>query len=776
MNRIVWAFALFVLLIPLAYAIEPFVVRDIRVNGLQRIAAGTVFNYLPIKVGDSLTEESARDAIRALFKTGFFKDVRLERSGDVLIVTVEERPSIDSIKISGTKEIDEDTLKKGLKEVGLAEGRVLDHSILDKTEQELKRQYFSRGRYAVKIKTTVTSLERNRVAIKIDVSEGKVAKIKKVTLTGNKAFSDKELLRTFKLTTSNLFTFFTKNDQYSKQQLAADLENLRNYYQNRGYLEFNIESTQVSITPDKEQIYLTINVTEGDKFTVSGFKLAGRLVVPEEELRPLIGVKAGDVFSRQAVTETNKRITDRLGNDGYAFANVNAVPDVDRDKRTVAFTFFVDPGQRVYVRRINFTGNANTNDEVLRREMRQFEGAWFSTGKVQRSRERLQRLGYFEDINIETPAVAGTPDQVDVNVSVKERLINNFLAGIGYSSDGVLLNASITFKNLFGTGKELSASVDTSKVNKHVNLTYTNPYYTADGVSRSFNLYSNRVDAAQARTAIYTSDTAGAGVLYGIPISEERTISFGLAYEKVSLGLTANSAKVAKDFVDTYGSDNSQFVATLGWAYDTLDSPIFPSQGMVHRVSVESTVPGSDLEFYRLTYLGSLYQPLGKRFTLKFKTELGYGNGYGDTTELPFYKNYFAGGSSTVRGYRSRSLGPKDVGGPDANLPIGGSTRVLGNVEFLFPVPGTVEDNKSMRMSLFLDAGMVYPKSDIIDTSGIVRYEGKVDLGELRYSVGLAFNWYSPVGPLSFSLARPMNAKAGDDTERFQFSLGVPLR
>ncbi len=751
---------------PFAQAIETFTVADIRVEGLQRISAGTVFNYLPVKVGDTLTEDSARDAIRALFKTGFFKDVQLERAGNVLVVKVIERPSIDSIKITGAKDLEEDALKKGLKEVGLAEGRVLDSSVLDKTEQELKRQYFSRGRYAVKIKTTVTPLERNRVAILIEVAEGRVTKIEQIALVGNKSFSDKQLLDVFKLSPSTLFSFLTKNDQYSKQQLAGDLESLRSFYQNRGFLEFAIDSTQVSITPDKQQIYLTVNITEGKKFTVTGVKLAGKLILKEAELRKLISVKPGDVFSRQEVTESSKRISDHLGDEGYAFANVNAVPDIDRDKDTVAFTFFVDPGQRVYVRRVNIYGNISTNDEVLRREMRQFEGAWFSTSKVQRSRERLQRLGFFDDVNIETPAVPGATDQVDINVTVKERLVNNFLAGIGYSDvDGLLLNANITLKNLFGTGKELSTSVDTSKSNKHVDISYLNPYYTQEGVSRSLNVYSSRVDAAAANTAAYNSDTLGAGVLYGIPIGEDRTISLGLAYESLSLKVVSTSARIAQDFVAKYGDKNASFKGTLGWAYDTLDNPIFPERGTVHRIFGEVALPGSDLEYYKLTYTAAHYMPVTKNISFKFKTDLGYGAGYGSTTtELPFYKNFFAGGSSSVRGYRSRTLGPKDLGGPDPSLPVGGNSRILGNMEMLFPVPGTSNDNKTMRLSVFMDTGMVYGPGE------------RADLSQLRYSAGLAFSWYSPVGPLSISFAKPLNAQPGDRREGVQFTLGTPFR
>ena len=762
----------------LAQAIENFFVKDIRVDGLQRIAPGTVFNYLPVKVGDTLTDVSARDAIQALFKTGFFQDVRLERDGNVLVVHVIERPSIDSIKISGTKEIDEKTLLKSLKELGLAEGRVFINSLLDKTEQELKRQYFSRGRYAVSIKTTVTPLERNRVGIRIDVAEGEVSKIQGIAIVGNRVFKDSVLRKTFTLSTSTLLSFITKNDQYSKQQLGADLESLRNFYQNQGYLDFTIDSTQVSITPDKQDIYVTVNITEGRKFSVTDVKLGGKLIVPEAEIRSLIHVKAGDVFSRQDVTDSSKRISDRLGNDGYAFANVNAVPDIDREKGTVAFTFFVDPGQRVYVRRVNFTGNLATNDEVLRREMRQFEGAWFSTSKVQRSRARLQRLGFFEEVNVETPPVSGSPDQVDINISVKERMVNNFLFGVGYSdADGPLINASINFKNFLGTGKEFALAGDNSKVNRNINLSYTNPYYTAEGISRSFNLYSTKTDAAAANTAAFTSNTSGIGVGYGIPVSEEHSLNFGLAYERVDLQANAvTGSAVAKGFILESGESNSLFKTTLGWARDTLDNPIFPNSGTQQRASVEASIPGSDLEYSRLSYMASAYIPITKFLTYKIKSSLDYGDGYGETATLPFYKNFYAGGSNSVRGYRARSLGPRDhsvhahdggtavvIASPDSTLSIGGNKRVLANTELLFPFPG-LTDNTAMRLSVFVDAGMVYGSSE------------NVDLGALRYSTGLAFNWFSPIGPLSISYAFPLNARTDDKTERVQFTLGQAFR
>lgn len=764
MKRFCAALLIYLLSAVPAAAIESFLVKDIRVDGLQRIATGTVFNYLPIKVGDTLTENSAREAIQALFKTGFFQDVRLDRNGSTLVVHVVERPSIDSIEIAGTKEIDDKTLLKSLKEIGFAEGRVFNSSVLDKVEQELKRQYFNLGRYAVRVKTTVKPLERNRVSIRIDVAEGEAARIRSINFTGNRIFSDKELQDTFKLTTPRLFSFITKSDQYSKQQLSADLESLRNYYQNQGYLDFTFDSTIVSITPDKRDIVISVGLNEGRKFTVSGVKFSGKLLVPEEELRKLVTVKPGDIFSRQEITASSKRVSDRLGNDGYAFANVNPIPDINRENGTVAFTFFVDPGQRVYVRRVNFIGNLATNDEVLRREMRQMEGAWFSTGKVQRSRERIQRLGYFDDVNVETPAVAGSPDQVDVNITVKERMLNNFMAGIGYSdAEGALINASVNFKNFLGTGQELVINGDTSRVNRHLNVSFIDPYYTADGISRSFSYYATRMDASQASIAPYTSDTRGLAMTYGIPLSEAHSLSAGLAYEEISLGTSPTSAKVAQDFVAANGSDNNAFKINLGWARDTLNDPMMPTSGTQQRLSLETAIPGSKLEYYRTIYTASLYYPLAKYLSYKIKGTAEYGEGFGKTDELPFYKNFFAGGSSSVRGYQSRSLGPGDAGGPNPLLPIGGNKGFLGNTELLFPFPGAA-DNKAMRLSLFVDAGMVYGPTEVID------------LRQLRYSAGIAFNWYAPIGPISISYARPLNAFPGDRTENVQFTLGQPFR
>lgn len=738
-------------------------VKDIRVEGLQRISAGTVFNYLPVKMGDTLTEKKSQDAIRALFKTGFFRDVRLERDKNVLIVTIVERPSIAGIKIVGTKELSEEDLKTGLKEIGLAEGRVFNKSLLDRVEQELRQQYFARGYYGVVIRPTITPLERNRVDINIDVIEGRVARIHEINIVGNRLFGDKQLRKLFSLGPKPWYALFSSRDKYSKQKLAGDLERLRNFYQDQGFLEFNIESTQVSITPDKENIYITVNISEGKKYTISGYKLAGVFVLPEKEINELIGIKSGSVFSRKEITEISKRITDRLANNGYAFTNINPIPDVDKEKSQVFFTFFVDPGRRIYVRRVNFSGNVTTTDEVLRREMRQQESAWYNASKIQRSRIRLQRLGFFEDVNVETPAVPGVSDQVDVSMTVKERPTGNLLFGIGFSdTDGLLLNARITQSNLFGTGKELSVGIDNTRSTTNFNIRYVNPYYTNEGVSRGFNFFSSTVDAAEADTAAYTVDSRGLGIFYGIPLSEDNKIDVGVDVERIDLKTNSTSAQVAQDFVAINGPSNTVLKTTLGWSYDTLDSLLVPTSGSIQRLTAEITLPGSEVEYYKLTYTAGRYWPLSETLTFKTRVELGYGDGFGDDDSLPFYKNFFAGGSSTVRGYRSRSLGPRDTLPP--NDPIGGNRRVLANMELLFPFPGATVENKTMRLSLFTDAGTVYGPGE------------KLDLGQLRYSAGLAFNWFSPIGPLAVSYAVPINEKPGDRTETVQFTLGVPLR
>jgi outer membrane protein insertion porin family len=740
-----------------ALAIQPFVIKDIRVEGIQRTEAGTVFSYLPVKVGEKLDDEKAAAAIKALYGTGFFKDVRLEVQNDVLIVMVQERPAISQINFTGTKEFDKKQLIDALKQTGLAEGRIFDKSLLDKAEQELKRQYLSRGKYAVSVTTTVTPLERNRVAINFDVDEGEVAKIRQINIVGNHAFKEKELLDLFALTTPGWMTWWTKNDQYSKQKLAADLETLRSFYLNRGYLEFAIDSTQVSITPDKKSIYITINVTEGPKYTVSDVKLAGEMLVPEEELRKLIKIHPGEVFSREKLTESTKLMGDRLGNDGYAFANVNAVPELNKEKREVAFTFFIDPGRRVYVRRINISGNTRTRDEVIRREMRQMEGAWYSAAKIARSRERVERLSYFTDVNVETPAVTGTTDQVDLNVNVTEKPTGNVMVGAGFSSsEGIILSGSVSQANVFGTGNFLAVQVNSGKVNKVYSLSYTDPYYTADGVSRGFDIYRRRVDTSYYTTlAKYVSDSYGGGVRFGIPLNEMDSISVGLAGESTSLTLFSDSPQRFRDFVNTFGEHSTTLRLDAGWSRDTRDSLTYATKGHYQKVFGEVGLPGGNLKYYKLSYQNQWLTPLSKTFTLSLNGELGYGNGYGGNP-LPFFKNFYAGGVSSVRGFRSATLGPRD---PSDDTSLGGNRRIVGNIEVLFPFPG-MRNDKSLRFSAFVDGGNVFGQDE------------KVSLSGLRYSGGLALTWYSFMGPMKFSIAQPLNKKEGDKVERFQFQLG----
>jgi outer membrane protein insertion porin family len=755
LNRLTLALAAVFAVQPV-FADEPFVVKDIRVEGIQRTEAGTVFSYLPVKVGEVMTDEKTAAAIKALYATGFFKDVRLEARDGVVIVTVEERPSIAKITLSGIKEFSEDDLKAGLKQTGLAEGRVLDRALLDKAEQELQRQYFNRGKYAVEIKSTLTPLERNRVAVQFDVVEGDSAKIQQINIVGNKAFKEKELLDQFTSTTPGWLTWYTKNDQYSKSRLGGDIEALRSFYLNRGYLEFNVDSTQVSISPDKEGIYITVNVTEGPQYKVSDVKLAGQMLVPEAELQKLVTVKPGEVFVRDRLTETTKKIGDRLGNDGYAFANVNAVPELDKEKGTVAFTLFVDPGRRVYVNRVNVAGNTKTRDEVVRREVRQMEGAYYDAEKINRSRERINRLEFFNEVNIETPAVPGTTDQVDVNVSVSEKSTGSVMLGAGFSSsEGLILSGSVSQSNVFGTGNRVSAQINSGTVNTVYSLSFTNPYFTLDGISLGYDLYRRDVDSSELdNTGFFENSTIGAGVRFGFPINERDFISLGMSYEQNSVKVDATSPQQWQDFVTQFGTDNDTLRLDGSWARDTRDNYLFTTKGMLQRVAAEVGTPAGSLQYYKLSMQHQQYFTLGRNFTLMLNGELGYGDGLSGKP-LPFFKNFYAGGTSSVRGFQNGTLGPKDVDG-DA---LGGDKRVVGNAELFFPLPG-LKDDKSLRMSAFVDAGAAYGAGEEFSVDG------------LRYSAGIAVLWVSPLGPLKFSLAQPLVEKTGDKAEVFQFTLG----
>jgi outer membrane protein insertion porin family len=743
-----------------ASAMEPFVVRDIRVEGIQRTEAGTVFSYLPIKVGDTLDQARASQAVKALFATGFFKDVRLEAEDGVLLVILEERPAISQIDIVGAKEFEPDQLKSALKSTGLAEGRILDKSLVDKAEQELKRQYLGRGRYAASVTTTITPLDRNRVALTFTISEGDVAKIRQINIVGNQAFDEGDLLDLFVLTTPGWLTWYTKNDQYSKQKLAGDLESLRSFYLNQGYLEFNIDSTQVSITPDKRDIYITVAINEGAKYSVSDVKLAGEMLVPESELRPLIQLNPGDTFSREKLTESTKLISDRLGNDGYAFANVNAVPELDREKQQVAFTLFIDPGRRVYVRRISIAGNSRTQDEVIRREFRQMEGAWYSLEKINRSKRRVDRLGYFKDVTVETPAVPGTTDQVDVNMTIAEKPTGAIMLGAGFSStEGLVITGSISQSNFLGTGNFVSVQVNTGNVNTVYSLSFTKPYWTPDGVSAGFDIYKRDVDAEDTAVSAYNTSTLGIAGRLGVPITEDDSIFLGLGYESTDIGITATSPLRYREFVREFGEKTDSMPATVSWARDRRDSVIYPTSGTFQRASSEVGLPGFDLTFYKLSYQLQWYYPITRDFVLFFNGEVGYGDGYSGKP-LPFFKNFYAGGISSVRGYEAGTIGPKDIFG-DA---LGGNERYIANVELLFPVPG-LRGDKSTRMGVFFDAGAI--RNNTADGSILLDNDQS-----FRFSAGLSAFWISPFGPLKFALAKALNPSPEDKTQSFQFQVG----
>lgn len=736
-------------------AIAPFVIKEIRVDGIQRTEAGTVFSYLPVKVGDTMDESQAAGAIRALFATGFFKDVKLSVAQDVLVVTVQERPSIASIEINGVKDFPKDQLKDNMKLAGLAEARIFDKSVMEKAAQELKRQYVARGKYSVKVETKVTELERNRVAIVFDVVEGTVSKIKQINIVGNHAYKEEDLLDMMKLSPLGWFSWFGSSDQYSKQKLTADMETLRSYYLDNGYLEFTLDSTQVSITPDKKDIYITLNISEGAKYTVSKVGISGNTLVAKSEVEKLVQIKEGDVFSRKALTDTSKKIGERLGVDGYAFANVNAIPEINKETHTVAFNFVIDPGQRVYIRHINVAGNTKTRDEVIRREFRQVEGAWFDIEKIKKSKQRTDRLNFFSEVNIETPAVQGTTDQMDVNVSVKEKSTGTFSVGAGYNSgEGIVFTGGVSQANLFGSGNNLSTTMNTSRVNRNVSVSYTNPYWTDDGVSRGFDVYDRNTNAANMAVSQYTSATQGGGVRFGVPIGEDESLSYGLSTERSKIGLTALSPVRFVNYVNTFGSKNTTVLGTVGWGRDTRDSAIYTTAGTVQHLYLEAALPVLDMRFYKLNYDHQIFHQVADDWVLMLNGQAGKGGGYGGR-QMPFFKNFYAGGPGSVRGYDPNSLGPRDVN----NLSIGGTRRVVGSIELFGPFPGNKE--KSIRLSGFLDGGAIYGASDLQGSMG------------MRYSAGVAFTWLSPMGPLKFSYGLALNRQPVDKIQKLQFTLGT---
>src|SRR5574343_622399 len=742
-----------------ASSFRPFVVRDIRVEGLQRTEPGTVFTYLPIKVGETVDAAKITESIRALYATVFFKDVRIEAEGHDLIVSVVERPAIASITFEGLKEFEKDVVLKALKEVGLADSRIFDRSVLERAEQELKRQYLSRGKYAVQITTTVTPLERNRVGINFDIVEGETAKIREINIIGAKAYPESELQDLFELSTPTWMSWYTKSDQYSRQKLTADLEKLRSFYQDRGYLDYAIDSTQVSISPNKENIYLTISQSEGNRYMISSVKVVGEFIVPEEEIRTLVKIAPGQVFNRDKVNQTVKAITERLGKEGYAFANVNAAPDINREKRLVGFTLFVDPGRRVYVRKVNITGNTKSRDEVVRQDMRQIEDAWYDADKIKLSRERLMRTDFFKQVDIQTPPVAGTNDQVDANVNVEEKSTGSFQIGAGFSSyEKLTLSGSISQNNLFGSGKNATLAVNTSKVNTLYSLSYTDPYYTVNGISIGYDGYYRTFNSATLDwLSTYKTMSGGGGIRFGYPLSETSSMNLGFTIDSTNINLSGASQVTGTtsdgtpysypnvpyniyNFTQKYGSTNTSLISSVGWRLNSFDSNIMPTKGNRFATGVELASPPGSIAYYKLSYQQQHFVPLTPKKSLiaMANFNLGYGNGMGDKA-YPFYKNFYGGGIGSVRGYKPGTVGPQATNAGGGTSYIGGNEIATGTFEFQGAFPGLT----------------CSPTNNTIATSA-----------------GIGMSWVSPVGPLKFSLGYPIGAGPGAQKQPFQFTMG----
>ena len=743
----------------MAHAAAPFVVQDVRIEGLQRVEAGTVFAYLPIKKGDTFTDDKGSEAIRALFATGFFNDVRIATEGNVVIVRVQERPAISGVDFSGDKEFDKETLTKAMKAVGLSPGQYYDKSLVDKAEQELKRQYLSHGFYAAEVTTTITPVDANRVNVLFSVIEGPKAKIEQVAFIGNKTFKASTLNDEMQLSTPNWFSWYTKNDLYAKDKLAGDLENIRNYYLNRGYLEFAIESTQVQVAPDKQSMYLTVTLHEGEPYKISSIVLAGNLLDKQAELQKLLTLKAGDTFSAEKLQASTKAVVDKLGQYGYAFASVNAQPQIDQAHHTVALTMQVDPGRRVYVRRINITGNTRTRDEVMRREMRQFESSWFDSSRLKLSEDRLNRLGYFTDVKVTTAPVEGSQDEVDVNVKVTEKPTGAVTLGAGFSStDKVVLSAGISQDNVFGSGTSLSVNANTAKSYRTVTVTQVDPYFTVDGIKRITDVfYRTYQPLLYSTSSSFQIISAGADLKFGVPFSELDTVFFGIGFENDRFQPDAATPQTYLNYIQQFGTSVNNIPVTIGWSRDSRDSALVPSRGYYTQANGELGTPLGDTQYYKVDLQTQYYYSFARGFVLGLNGQAGYGQGM-DGKPFPIFKNYFAGGIGSVRGYQPSSLGPRD---PTTGDPIGGNKLLVGNIELTFPLPGTGYD-RTLRVFTFLDGGNVWG-----DTGGSVGANG------LRYGYGLGLAWISPVGPLKISLGFPLVKHDGDQYQKFQFQIGT---
>ncbi|MDP3760072.1 MAG: outer membrane protein assembly factor BamA [Ramlibacter sp.] len=738
-----------------AWAVDPFTVRDIRVEGLQRVEPGTIFASLPFRIGDLYNDEKGAAAIRALFGLGLFKDVRLETQGDVLVVVVEERPTIADVEFVGSREFDKDALKKALREIGLTEGRPYDQGLADRAEQELKRQYINKSLYGAEVVTTVTPIERNRVNLTFTVTEGEPARIKEIRVVGNSAFSESTLRGLFDLDTGGMLSWYTKSDRYSRAKLNADMEALRAYYLARGYLEFRIDSTQVAISPNKQDITVTVNVTEGQRYVVSAVRLEGNYLGKEEEFKSLVKIVPGEPYNADKVAETTKAFTDYFGNFGYAFANVAARPEIDRANNRVAFVLVAEPSRRAYVRRILIGGNNRTRDEVVRREFRQFEASWYDADKIKLSRDRIDRLGYFKEVNVETSDVPGAPDQVDLAINVVEKPTGSLQLGAGFSSaEKLALSFSVKQENAFGTGNYLGIEVNTSKYNRTIAFSSVNPYFTPDGVSRAIDIYHRTSKPYEDQGGNYQLATTGAGLRFGVPFSELDTVFFGGSIERVEIKPGTNIPAAYLAYAERFGYTSTSLPLSIGWGRDSRDSSIAPTSGRFQRVAGELGVAG-DARYLRANYQFQQYVPINKQFTLAFNGEAGWGKGLGGRP-FPVFKHFYSGGLGSVRGFDQGTLGPRDVTGST----IGGPKKLTLNAEIITPFPGAGND-RSLRAFGFVDAGNVYGEND------------KFRLSELRASVGLGLSWISPIGPLRLAAAYPVRKFAGDRIQKLQFQIGT---
>ncbi len=756
-----------------------FQVEDIRIEGLQRVSAGTVFASLPVSVGDLVDEAGIQDATRSLFRTGYFADVVMARENGILVIGLVERPAVTEINLEGNKAIETDQLLDALRDNGLAEGQIFRQVILEGMTQELQRQYVSQGRYGALVQTEVKQLPRNRVAVNIDIDEGDVAKIRHINIVGNNAFSEEQLLDTFEQNTTGWLSWISSDDKYAREKLSGDLESLETFYLDRGYLQFAVESTQVSISPDKESVFITININEGDVYKVGSIELSGELKISEEQARAMILMREGMIFSQTLMTTSSEYITRLLGNEGYTFAEVQGYPEVDDETKTATITFVVTPGMRAYVRRVEFRGNTKTADEVLRREMRQMEGASANNALIELSKVRLERLGYFKEVNVENLPVAGSNDQIDVVYSVEEQPSGSVGASVGYAQGtGLILGGNLNENNFLGTGKQVGVGINRSTYQSSLNFSYTEPYFTVDGVGVGYSIYARETDYDRINVASFSTNTYGATVNWSYPISEIQRIGLGLGYENLDLRTGLYASREIADFVDANGDNFDVFSFNINWMKSTLNRGIFATRGSSQRLNLDLTVPGSGLEYYKFVYSAEHLRGLTKSLTLKVRADLGYGESYGDTSQLPFFKNFYGGGFGSVRGFKRNTLGPQDTPcnfrDPPCNTsfiddpdPIGGNVKVELGAEVIFPLP-FLKDQRSVQSSLFVDVGNIFNTK--CGESQISCF--KPDLGEMRYSVGLGATWLSGFGPITFSLAKPLNANDFDETEVFQFSLG----